>query len=264
MKISIITAVYNRVETICRSLESVKAQDYSDIQHIVIDGLSNDGTIDQVKKCMPEGTVFVSEADRGVYDALNKGLNLADGEIVGFLHSDDVFAGSDVLTKVARQFEDSSVEAVYGDAVFFNSKVPEKIIRRYSSARFRASLLGWGWMPAHTTLFLRRGVYQKFGNFDISYRIAADYEFICRIFGSGELNSRYNPGGHGQDADRRSQHWRVPELDDSQSGSHARLPKQQYSDELAHDPIEISSQASGVYPEIVPALWPGARSFTAV
>ncbi len=193
MKISIITAVYNRVETICRSLESVKAQDYSDIQHIVIDGLSNDGTIDQVKKCMPEGTVFVSEADRGVYDALNKGLNLADGEIVGFLHSDDVFAGSDVLTKVARQFEDSSVEAVYGDAVFFNSKVPEKIIRRYSSARFRASLLGWGWMPAHTTLFLRRGVYQKFGNFDISYRIAADYEFICRIFGSGELNSRYIP-----------------------------------------------------------------------
>jgi glycosyltransferase involved in cell wall biosynthesis len=193
VKISIITAVYNRADTIERAIRSVKSQDYPEIEHIVIDGGSTDGTLDCLRTTLGGNAILVSEPDRGMYDAINKGLNLATGDVVGLLHSDDFFPGNDTLSGIAAYFQDQSVDAIYGDAAFFTPQSPEKIVRRYSSARFAPSRLGWGWMPAHTSLFLRREVYRKFGGFKLDYRIAADFDFVCRIFRDGQLRARYIP-----------------------------------------------------------------------
>lgn len=193
MKISIITAVYNRADTIERAICSVKSQDYPEVEHIVIDGGSTDGTLERLRASMENNAILVSEPDRGMYDAINKGLNLATGDVVGLLHSDDFFPGNDVLSKIAECFRDESMNAIYGDAAFFAPQAPGKIVRRYSSARFTPSRLGWGWMPAHTTLFLRHDVYRKFGGYKLDYRIAADFDFVCRIFREGKLRTHYIP-----------------------------------------------------------------------
>ncbi len=193
MKISIITAVYNRADTIERAVRSVRSQDYLEVEHIVIDGASTDGTQEKLKSCLEKDALFVSETDRGMYDAINKGVRLATGDVIGLLHSDDFFAHDCVLSKVADQFQDESVDAVYGDAAFFSREAPETILRRYSSAHFKPSRLGWGWMPAHTTLFLRNTVYQAVGEFRLDYTIAADFDFVCRVFRDGQLRARYLP-----------------------------------------------------------------------
>lgn len=193
MKISIITAVYNRADTITRAVRSVRGQDYPEIEHIVIDGQSTDGTLERLNAVLGVDAILVSEPDGGMYDAINKGLNLATGEIVGLMHSDDFFANDSVLSEVARHFLDPEIEAVYGDAAFFAKEDPGTTIRRYRSARFNSSRLGWGWMPAHTTLFLRSGIYRKFGGFNTGYRIAADFEFVCRIFRDGRFRAHYIP-----------------------------------------------------------------------
>lgn len=193
MKISIITAVYNREDTVERAVRSLLHQDYHDVEHVVIDGGSTDATLDRLRPYIRPNAKIVSEPDLGVYDAINKGLSLITGEVVGLLHSDDFLPRPDILSEIATHFQDDSVDAVYGDAVFFHPGANEKIVRRYSSARFSAPNLGWGCMPAHTTLFLRRSVYQKFGRFKLDYRIAADFDFICRIFRNGKLKSAYIP-----------------------------------------------------------------------
>lgn len=193
MKISIITAVYNRVDTIERAVRSVRSQSYPQIEHIVIDGGSTDGTVERLKACLANGAILVSEPDRGMYDAINKGLRLATGEVIGLLHSDDFFADNGVLSEVAGHFQDETIDAVYGDAAFFSKEAPGRILRRYSSARFRPSRLGWGWMPAHTTLFLRSEVYRQAGEYRVDYAIAADFEFVCRVFGDGQLHASYLP-----------------------------------------------------------------------
>jgi glycosyltransferase involved in cell wall biosynthesis len=193
VKISIITAVYNRADTIERAICSVKSQDHPEVEHIVIDGGSTDGTLERLRASLESDAILVSEPDRSMYDAINKGLNLASGDVIGLLHSDDLFPGNDVLSEIAACFQEDSVDAVYGDAAFFTSRAPGKIVRRYSSARFASSRLGWGWMPAHTTLFLRRELYRKFGGFKLDYRIAADFDFVCRIFRDGHFRARYIP-----------------------------------------------------------------------
>lgn len=193
MKISIITAVYNRSDTIERAICSLQRQDYREVEHIVIDGGSTDGTLERLKEMLGGNTILVSEPDLGMYDAINKGLNLATGDVVGLLHSDDFFPRSNVLSEVAASFRAQKVDAIYGDAAFFTPRAVEKIVRRYSSARFAPARLGGGWMPAHTTLFLRRDVYRRFGGFKLDYRIAADFDFVCRIFRNGQLRAHYIP-----------------------------------------------------------------------
>lgn len=193
MNITIITAVYNRAETIGQALESVAAQDYRDVEHIVIDGASTDGTLVEIKNRARPGMRVISEPDEGIYDALNKGIAAATGDVVGLMHSDDFFAYSDVLSDVAHSFEDTGADAVYGDLDYVSASDPGKIIRSWKSGAFSRRKIARGWMPPHPTLFVRREVFDRLGVYDTSYRIAADYDAILRWFGKGGITPAYLP-----------------------------------------------------------------------
>lgn len=193
MKITIITVVFNRVGSIERAVQSVQSQNYTDVEHIVVDGGSTDGTLQKLKACLGKNSILVSEPDRGMYDALNKGLRLATGDVIGVLHSDDYFESDHVLSLVVAEFQEKSIDVVYGDAVFFSGVAPEQVKRHYSSARFKPSRLRWGLMPAHTTLFLRRECCQNIGEYKLGYAVAADFDFVCRLFSTAHLRYSYIP-----------------------------------------------------------------------
>lgn len=193
MKISVITVCYNSVRTLERSLQSVAEQDWSAIEHIVIDGASNDGTREILERFSSRLAYLVSEPDNGIYDAMNKGLAHATGDIVCFLNSDDQYASAKVLSKVASQMGDHNLDALMGDVGFFHERNFERMVRRYRSDRFRPSRLAWGWMPAHPALFLRKEVVQRVGLFKTDYRIAGDFEFIVRVFHGHALRYRHFP-----------------------------------------------------------------------
>ncbi|MBT8621890.1 glycosyltransferase family 2 protein [Polynucleobacter paneuropaeus] len=193
MKISIITAVFNAKLTIEKTLNSISDQIGVEVEHIVIDGLSTDGTIQILDKYRDQLAVFVSERDSGIYDAMNKGLRLATGDIVGFLNADDFFAHSKVLINIVNQFSDPSIHAVFGDVEYFSADNPKKMIRRYRSSGFTPKKLEWGVIPAHPTLYLRRSVYDRFGLFNPKYRIAGDFEFFARIFKDNATPYLYLP-----------------------------------------------------------------------
>lgn len=193
MKISVITVAFNSAETISNTLCSVAAQSYPDVEHIVIDGGSTDGTLCLVGKFGSRVSEVVSEKDRGIYDAMNKGVARATGDIVCFLNSDDSYAHQDVLANVAGTMRAAALDAVFGDVIFFHPDEPEKAVRRYRSHRFQPSRIGWGWMPAHPALFVRREVFERVGRFREDYRIAGDFEFVARAFGPGNMRYRYLP-----------------------------------------------------------------------
>jgi glycosyltransferase len=193
LTISVITATWNCAETLPDCLASMASQDYAYREHIIIDGASTDGTIDVVNNHIDQVTVFRSEQDKGIYDALNKGINLASGDVVGFLHADDIYASYDVLSKITKVFEDPSVCAVYGDLEYVARHDVNQVIRRWTSNSFRQKDLGWGWMPAHPTLYVRREWYFSIGGFDRSYRIAADYLSILKMFNQTDFKSAYVP-----------------------------------------------------------------------
>lgn len=193
MKISIVTVCYNSAATLGDTLASVAAQDHTDVEHIVIDGGSADGTRELVKREGRHVKVFVSEPDKGIYDAMNKGIRLASGDIIGTLNADDFYANSMVLSQIEREMVQGQLDAIFGDVMFFASDRPEVNLRRYSSRRFSPERIAWGWMPAHPTLFLRREVFQRFGLFRTDFRIAGDYEFAARIFKGANLRYRYLP-----------------------------------------------------------------------
>jgi len=193
LKISVITATWNCKNTLPDCLASVARQDYSHREHIVIDGSSTDGTIDVIHQYSDQIEIFKSERDRGIYDALNKGINLATGEVVGFLHADDLYASDEVLSKVAKAFVDPSVCAVYGDLEYVSQQDTQKVVRRWRSNPFKKEDLSWGWMPAHPTLYVRREWYSRIGGFDISYRIAADYLSVLNLFTQPEFRAVYLP-----------------------------------------------------------------------
>lgn len=192
-KISVITAVRNNRDTIAAALDSILAQTHPDVELVVIDGASTDGTLEILKGYASRLQVFVSEPDKGIYDALNKGLSRATGDVVGFLHADDLLADSGALAAIASAFADGSIDGVYGDLQYVQKTQPDRLVRHWRSAPFRASRLAWGWMPPHPALYLRREVYQRLGSFDTSYRIAADYDFMLRILCSGTLHLHYMP-----------------------------------------------------------------------
>jgi len=193
MKISVITVVFNNVSTIGKALASVKNQTHQDIEHIVIDGGSTDGTLDVIEQYSANITKFVSEPDHGIYDAMNKGLSMATGDLVCFLNSDDMYVDSHVLERASRIIEQDSLDAIFADVTYFRADNPEKILRRYSSSRFSPEKIAYGWMPAHPTLLMRKAVFDRVGGFKSSYRIGGDFEFIARAFGKGELKYRYLP-----------------------------------------------------------------------
>jgi glycosyltransferase involved in cell wall biosynthesis len=193
MKISVVTVCFNAAETIAQTLESVARQEHPDVEHIVIDGASTDGTIDIVR-CYSGGLAqVVSEADVGIYDAMNKGLARSSGDIVCFLNADDQYAHPQVLSRVAKQMHDFQLDALIGDVGFFSPKEPMRMVRRYRSNQFTPDRLAWGWMPAHPALFLSRAVVQRVGRFKTDYRIAGDYEFIVRVFHGREVRYRLLP-----------------------------------------------------------------------
>ncbi len=193
MKISVITVCYNSARTLERSLQSVATQDWTAIEHIVIDGASTDGTREILEHFRSRLAYLVSEPDGGIYDAMNKGLAHATGDIVCFLNADDQYASTNVLSVVASQMRDHNLDALIGDVGFFNEKNPKHIVRRYRSERFRPSRLAWGWMPAHPALFLRKEVVQRVGQFKTDYRIAGDFEFIIRVFHGRALKFHHFP-----------------------------------------------------------------------
>ena len=191
--ISVVTATWNCASTLPDCLASVARQNYVHREHVIVDGASTDGTIDVVHQHLDQITIFKSEPDRGIYDALNKGIQLATGDVVGFLHADDLYASDDVLSKIAKAFEDPGVCAVYGDLEYVSQQDTSKVIRRWRSKPFNKQDLGWGWMPAHPTLYVRRELYSRIGGFDISYRIAADYLSILKLFTQPNFKTRYLP-----------------------------------------------------------------------
>ncbi len=173
-------------------MSSVKAQTYGDVEHVVVDGQSTDGTLDIIRSNVCGNSVLISEPDAGIYDAINKGIKRCSGEVIGLLHSDDIFFSSETISRVVRVFQENPLDAVFGDVEFFRGS-PSNVIRRYRSRFFRPSRMKWGWFPAHTSLFLRRSVFEKFGLYKTDFEIAADIDFLIRIFRHNELRWKYLP-----------------------------------------------------------------------
>lgn len=193
MKVSVITATYNRADTVAGALASVAGQTWPNVEHIVIDGASTDGTLQLIEAQRDRLAVLVSEPDGGIYDALNKGLALATGDVVGLLHSDDAYADARVLERVAQAFADPAVDGVYGDLDYVAKADMSRIVRRWRSGAYARENLAHGWMPPHPTLFLRRAVIQQWGGFDTTYRIAADYDAMLRYLARGRIRLAYIP-----------------------------------------------------------------------
>ena len=191
MKLTVITVCYNSEASIQRTLDSVAGQTWPSIEHIVIDGASNDATLAILERNRSKIACLISEPDSGVYQAMNKGLQRATGDIIAFLNSDDVYSDPEVLETIAGVMRTQQLDAVYGDVEFFHAGKPDKVVRRYFSGRFTPARIAWGWMPAHPALFIRRSVYERFGHFREDYQIAGDYEFVARIFKDGQLRSRH-------------------------------------------------------------------------
>lgn len=193
MKITLITVSFNSAKTIAETLKSVAGQTYENIEHILVDGGSTDSTLDIAKQYGGHLARLVSEPDQGIYDAMNKGIALASGDIVGFINSDDIYNDSSVIEKVVHLIQSNELDALYGDVIYFHEGNPEKSIRRYRSNRFSPKNISWGWMPAHPALFFRRSVYQQIGFFKTDYHIAGDFEFVARAFYANKLNYHYLP-----------------------------------------------------------------------
>ena len=193
MKISIITAAFNSGATIADTLKSISAQTYQNIEHIIIDGASKDNTLELVKIYGARVSAVVSEPDKGIYDAYNKGIAMVSGEIVGMLNSDDLYYSKNVIERVVKEFENPEIDACYADLVYVDKLDTNKIIRYWKSTEFKKGDFFHSFVPAHPTLFLRHSVYQECGLFNLEYRLAADYEFMLRIFEKYGIRSSYIP-----------------------------------------------------------------------
>jgi len=193
MKVSIITAVFNNAGTLAQTLDSILQQSGVEVEVIVIDGASTDGSLAILRRYESRLKVVVSEPDNGIYDALNKGLAYATGEVVGFLHADDFLAAPTSLQLIVSALNKNQADGVYGDLQYVRKDQPEQRLRYWRSRQFRPALLAQGWMPAHPTLYLRRTVYEETGDFDTRYRIAADYDFMLRVLTNPAYRFAYIP-----------------------------------------------------------------------
>lgn len=195
MKISIITATYNSSTTLRDTIQSVLSQTYTDIEYILIDGGSQDSTLSIIQEYEPlfQGRMkWISEPDCGIYDAMNKGIRMATGDAVGILNSDDFYASPNVLSQIATVFEKEPwLEGLHTNLYYVNQSNPQKIIRHWISSEFKAGSFAKGWHPAHPTLYLRKEVYNKYGLFDLDFKLAADFELMLRLFEKHQIKTRY-------------------------------------------------------------------------
>lgn len=192
MTLSIITPTFNSAATMRDTLQSVASQTYSDIEHIIVDGLSRDNTLEIVRS-FPHVRKLVSEKDKGIFDGMNKGLSLATGEVVGILNSDDLYQHSQVIEKVMDRFSDPAVDVVYGDLLYVDANDLNRVVRYWKAGNYSRKSFYNGWMPPHPTFFVRRKYYEQFGNFHIELRSAADYELMLRFLLRHQLRPSYIP-----------------------------------------------------------------------
>jgi glycosyltransferase involved in cell wall biosynthesis len=193
VKISIITIVYNNSETIADAIESVLSQTYPDIEYIVVDGLSTDGTVDIVKHYGTSVTKFISEKDKGLYDAINKGIGLATGDVIGLLHSDDIFYSPTAVASVAAAFQEQDADSVYGDLLYVQKEDTNKIVRNWVSGSYKRENFIYGWMPPHPTFYVKRSCFDKYGLYNTQLFSAADYELMLRFMYKHHITTSYIP-----------------------------------------------------------------------
>lgn len=193
IKVSIITVVYNADDTIENCIKSIRSQTYPDIEHIIIDGGSTDSTTDIISRFKDGISVLVSEKDKGVYDAMNKGINLAKGEIIGFLNADDVYAANDTVSELVAFMRNGLFDAVYGDLAYIDRHDTDSVVRYWRAGKYRQGAFFRGWAPPHPTFFCRRSVYEKYGCFNSNLQIAADFELMLRFIEKHQIKVGYLP-----------------------------------------------------------------------
>ena len=180
MKISIITATFQSARTLRDTIDTVRRQTWTDLEHIIVDGGSSDDTLSIVSEQAHLQKV-ISEPDRGIYDAMNKGIALADGEVIGILNSDDFYADERVIADIAERFMDPTVDAVYGDLDYIDADDSSRVIRRWKAGHYKQGGFRWGWMPPHPTFFVRRRLYEQHGGFNLDMGTCGDYELMLRM-----------------------------------------------------------------------------------
>jgi glycosyltransferase involved in cell wall biosynthesis len=193
LKISIITVTFNSESTIEQTIQSVVNQTYSNIEYIIVDGKSTDNTLKIIEKYKSKIHTLLSEKDKGLYDALNKGIELATGDVIGFLHSDDFYINDKVIQKYADTFVKNKVDAVYSDLYYVDKNAIDKIIRKWKSGHYSSNAFLYGWMPPHPTFFVKKEIYTKFGSFNLDFKSAADYELMLRLIHKHKITLAYLP-----------------------------------------------------------------------
>lgn len=193
MKISVITVTFNSASTLEQTILSVINQTYLNFEYIIIDGLSSDGTLDVIDKYKKNIEKIISEKDNGLYDAMNKGINIATGDVIAFLHSDDFYDNNQVLEKFATCFLKNNSDAIYSDLYYVNKSNTSKIIRKWKSGNYYPNSFYYGWMPPHPTFLVKKEVYKRFGNFNLLFKSAADYELMLRFILCKKINISYLP-----------------------------------------------------------------------
>lgn len=215
MKVSIITTCYNRAATIQGAIESVLAQDFPDIEYIIVDGLSNDGSTDVINEYKGKAARIVSERDHGMYEAINKGIRMATGEIIGLVHSDDFLYDSHVISDVVKRFEETDADFIYGDGVYVNAEDTSKLVRNWIGGSYSRWKVRCGWLPLHPTCYIKRDVMMREGLYDESFKIAADTDLLVRYLYQAHLKVEYlhrriirmRMGGLSTDSEKRRQMW---------------------------------------------------------
>lgn len=191
MKISIITTCFNREKSIRDTIESVLSQTYPEVEYIIVDGASKDSSVEIIRSYGDEITTFISEPDKGMYEAINKGIGLATGDIIGLMHSDDTFYDSEIVSKIAKAFEQNQPDIVYGNGIYVDENNHEKLVRNWISGNYNKKKMKRGWLPLHPTVYVKREVFEKIGLYDESYRIAADSDMLVRMLYNNNFNVYY-------------------------------------------------------------------------
>ena len=216
MKVTIITSCYNREQTIRGCIESVLSQDYPDIEYIVVDGASKDNSLSIINEYKDKISKIISEPDHGMYEAINKGIRAATGDVIGLVHSDDFLFSNQTVSHIVQRFEDTHADFLYGDGLFVNPENTDKVVRNWIGGTYRLWKVRHGWLPLHPTCYIRRDVMERKGLYNESYKIAADSDFLFRYLLGGELSVTYlkeyivrmRMGGLSTDSDRRKQMWK--------------------------------------------------------
>lgn len=219
MKVSIITVTYNAADTLDACISSVVSQSYHDIEYLVIDGESQDDSLSVIRKHEGEITKWLSEPDDGMYDAINKGLALATGDVIGLLHADDLYASNDAVSKIVRLMEREGSDAAYADLHYVNSSSPERVVRKWVSGKYKRGAFLNGWMPPHPTFFVRKEFYERYGDYRTDLGTAADYELMLRMIHKFEIRISYLPEtlikmrSGGQSNASLKQRWKANRMD---------------------------------------------------